>query len=198
MIATAVKSNAACATISIHHHVGGGRPLHPIFRRLTSIKRLGRSSGHAAAMRLEKSTSRAVMPCDRGGRLARGSGNRPQGWPFSDVALRPGSGTRTAGSPDGGGIGGALRDLAAASTRLIGEHLLLARIELREDVRVLGGQLARIALFAPLLMVGHALVCSALAVLLAQWIGTAAALLVIGIPNLADQNHIRILPENGT
>jgi len=76
------------------------------------------------------------------------------------------------------GITALVGRMADGFSRLVTQHIALARLELAED------GLARIATFVPFLLTGYALVCAALAVLLSRWLGLAGALAAVGIANL--------------
>lgn len=67
---------------------------------------------------------------------------------------------------------------------LVREHLALARIELIEDVKSVGGDSARVAAFTPFLLVGYLFVCIALAILIGQALGLGWAFLIVGVLNL--------------
>jgi uncharacterized membrane protein YqjE len=82
------------------------------------------------------------------------------------------------------GLAAALVRITDAVSRLMSEHLALARVELREDARALGLAVARIAVFVPLIVVGYAFLCAAVSVALAVWIGLGWALLVVGLLNV--------------
>ncbi len=69
-------------------------------------------------------------------------------------------------------------------SKLVTQHLTLARVELLEDARVMGSDVARIAAFVPFVLVGYAFLCAALAVFLARWIDWAGALALVGALNL--------------
>jgi hypothetical protein len=68
--------------------------------------------------------------------------------------------------------------------RLVADHLQLARIELGEDARAVGKQLAKVLSFVPLLVVGHAFVCAAVAAALSTFVGWTGSLLLVGVANL--------------
>lgn len=68
--------------------------------------------------------------------------------------------------------------------KLVSQHIELARAELAQDVRGMGVDVASIAVFVPFVLVGYLFVCGALAALLAQWLGWAGALAVVGGVNL--------------
>ena len=82
------------------------------------------------------------------------------------------------------GITALVGRMADGFSRLVTQHLALARLELAEDARQVGTGLARIATFVPFLLTGYALVCAALAVLLARWMGLPGALALVGLANL--------------
>jgi hypothetical protein len=69
-------------------------------------------------------------------------------------------------------------------SKLVTQHLTLARMELMDDARLMGSDVARIAAFVPFVLVGYTFLCAALSVLLAQWLGWAGSLSVVGAVNL--------------
>jgi hypothetical protein len=69
-------------------------------------------------------------------------------------------------------------------SRLVTQHLALARVELMDDAREMGTDVARIAAFVPFVLVGYAFLCAALSVFLARWLGWAGALALVGAINL--------------
>ena len=83
------------------------------------------------------------------------------------------------------GLGAHLARMTDGFSRLVTQHLTLARLELTEDARSAGAQLARVALFVPFLLTGHLLVCAGLALLLGRWMGPWGALVLVGALNLA-------------
>ncbi len=74
--------------------------------------------------------------------------------------------------------------MADGFSRLVSQHLTLARMELAEDAKAVGGDVARIAVFAPFLLVGYLFVCGALSLALAPWLGYAGGLGAVGALNL--------------
>ncbi|MBX5481158.1 MAG: phage holin family protein [Myxococcaceae bacterium] len=84
------------------------------------------------------------------------------------------------GQPDRGGLGAAVARITDGLSRLISEHLALARVELRDDVRALAGSVAGIAVFVPLILVGYGFLCGALALALSPWLGRVGALVLVG------------------
>lgn len=69
-------------------------------------------------------------------------------------------------------------------SKLVMQHLTLARVELMDDARLMGSDVARIAAFVPFVLVGYTFVCGALSVFLARWLGWAGALALVGSVNL--------------
>lgn len=69
-------------------------------------------------------------------------------------------------------------------SRLVTQHLALARVELMDDAQAMGTNVVRIAAFIPFLLMGYAFLCAALSVLLAPWLGWAGALALVGALNL--------------
>jgi uncharacterized membrane protein YqjE len=74
--------------------------------------------------------------------------------------------------------------MADGFSRLVSQHLTLARMELAEDAKAMGRDVARIAIFVPFVLVGYLFLCGWLAVVIAPWLGYAGALLVVGAVNL--------------
>lgn len=85
--------------------------------------------------------------------------------------------------PERGGLAQSFSRLTEALSRLVSEHLALARVELRADARAVGSQVAKIAVFLPAIVVGYGLLCVALALGLAQWLGAAWAFALVGALN---------------
>ncbi len=69
-------------------------------------------------------------------------------------------------------------------SKLVTQHLTLARVELMEDARVMGSNVARIAAFVPFVLVGYMFLCAALSAFLARWIGWDGSLALVGTVNL--------------
>ncbi|WP_306818501.1 phage holin family protein [Archangium lipolyticum] len=69
-------------------------------------------------------------------------------------------------------------------SKLVTQHLTLARVELMDDARLMGSDVARIAAFVPFVLVGYFFVCGALSALLARWLGWTGALALVGVANL--------------
>ena len=82
------------------------------------------------------------------------------------------------------GISALVGKMADGFSRLVSQHLTLARMELAEDAKAMGLDVARIAVFVPFVLVGYLFVCGALAAALAPALGYAGALGVVGAVNL--------------
>ncbi|ADO71258.1 phage holin family protein [Stigmatella aurantiaca] len=82
------------------------------------------------------------------------------------------------------GIAALVGRMADGFSRLVSQHLTLARMEMAEDAKAMGKDVARIAAFVPFVLVGYVFVCGALAAVLAQWLGLAGGLVTVGIINL--------------
>ena len=78
-----------------------------------------------------------------------------------------------------------VRAIIDALSELVAQHIKLARVELKEDARELGGQVAKIAAFVPLIAMGYALLCVALALFLRRFVPLDAAFLIVAAVNLA-------------
>lgn len=96
------------------------------------------------------------------------------------AAARP----RPPRSSSEGGLGAQLNQIFDGLTRLITQHLDLARLELAEEARTLGGNLARVVAFVPLILVGYVFLCGALAIWLGAWLTPAAGWAIVGGVNL--------------
>ncbi|MHB8872361.1 MAG: phage holin family protein [Myxococcaceae bacterium] len=82
------------------------------------------------------------------------------------------------------GIAASIGRLADGMGNLVAQHLQLARLEVSADVKALGGELARVAIFLPFVLVGYGLLCAAAAVALARMMALDAALALVGGANL--------------
>jgi uncharacterized membrane protein YqjE len=78
------------------------------------------------------------------------------------------------------GISALVGRMADSFSRLVSQHITLARLELAEDAKAMGLGVARIVAFVPFLLVGYLFLCGALSVVLATWIGYAGAMAVVG------------------
>jgi hypothetical protein len=82
------------------------------------------------------------------------------------------------------GIATLVGRMADGFSKLASQHIELARVELAQDMRGMGMDVASIAVFVPFVLVGYLFVCGALAALLAQGLGWAGSLAVVGGANL--------------
>lgn len=101
--------------------------------------------------------------------------------------MESGSGARR--GADGGmatapSIGDSLKRIADGVQRLVREHLALARMELRQDLRVAGRDAALAIAGVPLVLVGWALLMGGVAVALSGALGLAGALCLVGGVNV--------------
>ncbi len=78
------------------------------------------------------------------------------------------------------GIAALVGRMADSFSRLVSQHITLARLELAEDAKAMGLDVARIVAFVPFVLVGYVFLCGALSVVLASWMGYAGALAVVG------------------
>lgn len=83
-----------------------------------------------------------------------------------------------------GGLAAQLNQIFDGLTRLITQHLDLARLELAEEAKTVGGNLARVAAFVPLVLVGYLFLCAALAIWIGAWLTPAAGWAIVGGVNL--------------
>ena len=93
-------------------------------------------------------------------------------------------GTNHRGSDKADGVFGLARETADALGRLTIQHLRLARLEIKADLRVMGVQAGLMALLTAIAVVGYGLAMAGLALVLGG--GTAAGfpLLIIGIAHV--------------
>jgi uncharacterized membrane protein YqjE len=78
------------------------------------------------------------------------------------------------------GIGAQVSRMVDGFSRLVVQHIALARMELAEDVKAMGIQVGTIAALAPFVLVGYTLLCGALAVAISRWVGLAGGLAIVG------------------
>jgi len=83
-----------------------------------------------------------------------------------------------------GSIANAIAKITDGFSKLVTQHLVLARLELAEDARAVGTELGRMAVFVPFLLVGYGFLCGALALLLGLWLTPAGGFAVVGVANL--------------
>src|SRR4051812_18440933 len=84
---------------------------------------------------------------------------------------------------DKGGIASSLSRMADGFSKLVTQHIALLKLELEHDARAVGGELGRVAAFVPFVLTGYLLLCGALAMVLARWMGVAGGLAVVGLAN---------------
>jgi uncharacterized membrane protein YqjE len=78
------------------------------------------------------------------------------------------------------GVVALVQQTADALGRLTVEHLRLARLEMKSDLREMGRQVARLAVMTALAVVGYGLGMAGLALILGQRPATGVPLLIIG------------------
>ena len=83
------------------------------------------------------------------------------------------------------GIAAQVGRIADGLSRLVSQHIALARLELAEDVRAIGVSVGTIAALAPFVLVGYTLLCAALAWAVSPWVGVAGGLAIVGGINVA-------------
>ena len=64
------------------------------------------------------------------------------------------------------------------------QHIALAKLELGQTAKRTGLGVAKIAAFAPLVLVGYGFLNAALALLLRRWLGPAGAVALVGLLNV--------------
>ncbi|NTX55318.1 phage holin family protein, partial [Myxococcus sp. CA039A] len=82
------------------------------------------------------------------------------------------------------GLAALVGRMADSFSRLVTQHLQLARLELAEDLKATGMNVAMIAAFVPFILVGYAFACGALAAVLSAYLGWAGALGAVSLLNL--------------
>lgn len=83
-----------------------------------------------------------------------------------------------------GSIAGLVSRMADGMGKLVSQHLALAKLELAEDAKAVGGEVAKVAIFLPFVLLGYALLMVALSFVLARWLGLAGGFAVVGAVNL--------------
>lgn len=78
------------------------------------------------------------------------------------------------------GIAAIVGRMADSFSRLVSQHITLARLELAEDAKAMARDVASIIVFVPFLLVGWVFLWAAIAVALAQAIGYGWALAAVG------------------
>jgi hypothetical protein len=82
------------------------------------------------------------------------------------------------------GVIGLARETADALGRLTVEHLRLARLEMKSDLRMMGRQAGRMAVMIALAVVGYGLAMAGLALVLGGNAATGGPLLIVGLAHL--------------
>lgn len=82
-------------------------------------------------------------------------------------------------------LGVDLRSTVDAFADLVSRHVRLARLELARDAKEIGTEIGKIAVLAPLILVGYGFLCVALALFLRRFIAADLAFLLVGAVNLA-------------
>ncbi len=85
---------------------------------------------------------------------------------------------------DRGGIAATVGKITDGFSKLVTHHIALAKMELEEDARAVGGELGRMAVYVPFVMVGYAFLCVAVSMVLGRWITYAGGFAVVGAANL--------------
>lgn len=79
-----------------------------------------------------------------------------------------------------GGIQAALENLTDGLSRLVRQHLELAKIEARHEAKVVGQNVAVLAIFSAIALLGYGLLNLAI-ILTALWLGSVAAMAITSI-----------------
>jgi hypothetical protein len=77
-----------------------------------------------------------------------------------------------------------IRAIIEGVSELVGQHVRLAKLELKEDARFIGLRIGLIAALAPLLLVGYGFLCVAVALALRRVMADDLAFLLVGAVNL--------------
>lgn len=83
-----------------------------------------------------------------------------------------------------GSIAQLVARMADGLGRLLSQHVALAKLELSEDARAVGTEVAKVTVFLPFVLTGYLLLMAALGIALAQWLGVAGGLALVGGVNL--------------
>lgn len=78
------------------------------------------------------------------------------------------------------GISAQLGNLADGFSRLVVQHIALAKTELAEDAKALGKNAGMVAAFIPFVLIGYVFLMVALAAVLARWTGWAGGFAIVG------------------
>ena len=83
------------------------------------------------------------------------------------------------------GVAVHFREAFDALADLLGRHVELARIELKEDTRKVAVEVGEVATFTPLLLVGYTLLSVAAALFLRRFLAIDMAFLIVAVANLS-------------
>lgn len=86
--------------------------------------------------------------------------------------------------PNQTGIPALITRLADGLGKLVTDHITLAKLELSEDAKAMGIEVAKILAFVPFVLVGYAFLCAAAAFAIAPFVGTVGALAIVGFVNV--------------
>jgi hypothetical protein len=78
------------------------------------------------------------------------------------------------------GIIALVKETADGFGQLLADHIKLARLELVADVKTQGARVAAVVLIIPFILLGYALACVGLALVLSKWMGLPEALFLVG------------------
>jgi hypothetical protein len=82
------------------------------------------------------------------------------------------------------GIPQLVTNVADGFSKLLSQHLALARTELEHDAKAMASDVGLIVAFAPFVLVGYAALCVALGAFLGTWLGLAGGMAVVGGANV--------------
>src|SRR5687768_4239428 len=94
--------------------------------------------------------------------------------------MRPSTPPRSADGRRDTGISALLGNLADGFSKLVTQHIALARMELTEDLKVLGMNAAKIAAFVPFVLLGYTFLMVAVSAWIATRLGWAAGFAIVG------------------
>ncbi|MBL8954078.1 MAG: phage holin family protein [Myxococcaceae bacterium] len=78
-----------------------------------------------------------------------------------------------------------LKAIVESFSDLLEGHIKLFKLELAEDAKVIGVEVGKIVALLPLIFVGYAFMCAALAMFLQRWLAADLSYLTVGLLNLA-------------
>jgi hypothetical protein len=78
-----------------------------------------------------------------------------------------------------------LKTVIESFSDLLEGHIKLFKLELAEDAKVIGVEVGKIVALLPLIFVGYAFLCGALALFLQRWFAADLSYLAVGLLNLA-------------